>query len=72
MGFVFILWTLNTHNLSVFSRRKTNNPIEKIYLTALEVHLGKKREDLLNITKEKALKHPNWDMGEKITIDSAL
>lgn len=48
------------------------NPIEKIYLTASGGPFrGKKREDLLNITKEQALKHPNWDMGAKITIDSA-
>ena len=48
------------------------NPIEKIYLTASGGPFrGKKREDLLKITKEQALKHPNWDMGSKITIDSA-
>ena len=48
------------------------NPIEKIYLTASGGPFrGKKRKDLLNITKEKALKHPNWNMGAKITIDSA-
>ncbi|MBL4652989.1 MAG: 1-deoxy-D-xylulose-5-phosphate reductoisomerase [Flavobacteriales bacterium] len=48
------------------------NPIEKIYLTASGGPFrGKKREDLLNVTKEQALKHPNWDMGAKITIDSA-
>ena len=29
------------------------------------------REALLNVTKKAALKHPNWDMGAKITIDSA-
>ena len=49
-----------------------NNPVEKIYLTASGGPFrGKKTEDLLNITKEKALKHPNWNMGAKITIDSA-
>lgn len=48
------------------------NKVEKIYLTASGGPFrGKKREDLLNITKEQALKHPNWDMGAKITIDSA-
>ncbi|MFT5823217.1 MAG: 1-deoxy-D-xylulose-5-phosphate reductoisomerase [Crocinitomix sp.] len=48
------------------------NPIEKIYLTASGGPFrGKKREDLLNTTKEQALKHPNWEMGAKITIDSA-
>lgn len=49
-----------------------NNKIEKIYLTASGGPFrGKKRDELQNITKEQALKHPNWDMGAKITIDSA-
>ena len=32
---------------------------------------GRKKEDLLGVTKKDALKHPNWSMGAKITIDSA-
>lgn len=49
-----------------------HNPIEKIILTASGGPFrGKKREDLLNVTKAQALKHPNWVMGAKITIDSA-
>ena len=49
-----------------------DNPIEKIYLTASGGPFrGKTRNDLLNITKHQALKHPNWSMGAKITIDSA-
>jgi len=48
------------------------SPIEKIYLTASGGPFrGKLRKDLLNITKAQALKHPNWEMGAKITIDSA-
>ena len=48
------------------------NPIEKIILTASGGPFrGKKRFELENITKEQALKHPNWTMGAKITIDSA-
>lgn len=48
------------------------NPIEKIILTASGGPFrGKTRDELLSITKEKALKHPNWTMGSKITIDSA-
>jgi 1-deoxy-D-xylulose-5-phosphate reductoisomerase len=48
------------------------NPIEKIYLTASGGPFrGKLRNDLLDITKAQALKHPNWEMGAKITIDSA-
>ncbi|MGE8242028.1 1-deoxy-D-xylulose-5-phosphate reductoisomerase [Sphingobacterium sp. GVS05A] len=48
------------------------NPIEKIYVTASGGPFrGKKREELLQVTKTQALKHPNWSMGAKITIDSA-
>jgi 1-deoxy-D-xylulose-5-phosphate reductoisomerase len=49
-----------------------HNTIEKIYLTASGgPFLGKDRDYLKNVKKEDALKHPNWDMGCKITIDSA-
>jgi 1-deoxy-D-xylulose-5-phosphate reductoisomerase len=49
-----------------------HNPIEKIYLTASGGPFrGKKREQLVNVTKNEALKHPNWSMGAKVTIDSA-
>ena len=49
-----------------------HNRIERIILTASGGPFrGKKAEDLANITKSQALKHPNWDMGAKITIDSA-
>ncbi len=48
------------------------NPIEKIILTASGgPFLGKDRESLQNVTREEALKHPNWCMGDKVTIDSA-
>lgn len=48
------------------------NPIEKIYLTASGGPFrGWKEEQLQNVTKAQALKHPNWTMGAKITIDSA-
>lgn len=48
------------------------NPIEKVILTASGGPFrGKSREELLHVTKAQALKHPNWDMGAKITIDSA-
>ena len=46
--------------------------IHKILLTASSGPFrGKKEEDLLNIKVEDALKHPNWTMGQKITIDSS-
>ncbi|MDG2440755.1 MAG: 1-deoxy-D-xylulose-5-phosphate reductoisomerase, partial [Crocinitomicaceae bacterium] len=49
-----------------------HNPIEKIYLTASGGPFrGFTHEQLLKVKKEQALKHPNWDMGAKITIDSA-
>jgi len=48
------------------------NEIEKIYLTASGGPFrGKSAEFLKTVTKAQALKHPNWDMGAKITIDSA-
>jgi 1-deoxy-D-xylulose-5-phosphate reductoisomerase len=49
-----------------------HNSIEKIYLTASGGPFrGKNAEFLATVKKEQALKHPNWDMGAKITIDSA-
>ena len=46
--------------------------IDKILLTASGGPFrGKKREDLIGVRPEHALKHPNWAMGQKITIDSA-
>lgn len=49
-----------------------HNPIEKIYLTASGGPFrGKKADELSKVTRAQALKHPNWEMGAKITIDSA-
>ena len=48
------------------------NPIEKILLTASGGPFRTfTKEQLAHVTKEQALKHPNWSMGAKITIDSA-
>jgi len=49
-----------------------HNSVEKIYLTASGGPFrGLPASELTNITKKEALKHPNWSMGAKITIDSA-
>lgn len=49
-----------------------NNPIEKIILTASGGPFRTKSlAELEHVTSAQALKHPNWDMGAKITIDSA-
>ncbi len=49
-----------------------DNPVEKIVLTASggPFH-GKDSEYLKSVTPDEALKHPNWKMGEKVSIDSA-
>ena len=48
------------------------NIVEKIYLTASGgPFLGRSKNELLDVTKKDALNHPNWNMGDKITIDSA-
>jgi 1-deoxy-D-xylulose-5-phosphate reductoisomerase len=49
-----------------------HNPVEKIILTASGGPFrGRKRHELQQVTRAQALKHPNWNMGAKITIDSA-
>lgn len=49
-----------------------HNKIEKVILTASGGPFrGKKQKDLLHVTKADALRHPNWSMGDKVTIDSA-
>jgi 1-deoxy-D-xylulose-5-phosphate reductoisomerase len=51
---------------------ETRNRIEKIILTASGgPFLGKKPNFLLNVKRDHALQHPNWNMGAKISIDSA-
>ncbi|MCZ2481954.1 1-deoxy-D-xylulose-5-phosphate reductoisomerase [Aquirufa nivalisilvae] len=51
---------------------ESHNPIEKVILTASGGPFRSwKREQLAKVTREQALKHPNWTMGAKITIDSA-
>ncbi len=51
---------------------ETRNKIEKVILTASGgPFLGKKPNFLVNVKRSHALQHPNWNMGAKITIDSA-
>lgn len=48
------------------------NPIEKVILTASGgPFLGRKPNFLVNVKREHALQHPNWNMGAKVTVDSA-
>jgi len=48
------------------------NPIEKVILTASGgPFLGKKTNYLVNVKREHAIQHPNWNMGAKISVDSA-
>ena len=61
------------HN-GVFQSFDFNNPesVEKIYLTASGgPFLDFNKDDLKYVTPEEAVKHPNWDMGPKISVDSA-
>ena len=65
---------VDSEHSAIFQSLQGNKgtPIHKILLTASGGPFrGKKEEDLLNIRVEDALKHPNWSMGQKITIDSS-
>lgn len=63
---------VDSEHSAIFQCLELNNPVHKIILTASG---GPFRtfslEQLQTVTKEQALKHPNWRMGAKITIDSA-
>ncbi|MDR1724152.1 MAG: 1-deoxy-D-xylulose-5-phosphate reductoisomerase [Tannerella sp.] len=51
---------------------ETHNPVEKILLTASGgPFFHKNKAELATVSVEQALKHPNWQMGAKVTIDSA-
>ena len=65
---------VDSEHSAIFQSLQGNeeNPISKILLTASGGPFrGKKTEELQDITVEDALKHPNWSMGRKITVDSA-
>ena len=58
--------------LAEATQSKNTELVERIILTASGGPFRKmSREELQNVTPEQALRHPNWDMGAKITIDSA-
>jgi 1-deoxy-D-xylulose-5-phosphate reductoisomerase len=68
------LYPVDSEHSAVFQclAGEFDNTIEKIYLTASGGPFrGKDRAFLSSVRKEQALKHPNWVMGAKITIDSA-
>lgn len=65
---------VDSEHSAIFQALNGENPktIEKLLITASGGPFrGKKTEELKNIRMEDALKHPNWAMGQKITIDSA-
>ena len=68
------IYPVDSEHSAVFQRLQGNsmNKIRKMILTASGgPFFGKKKADLVNIRAKDALKHPNWTMGAKITIDSA-
>ncbi len=65
---------VDSEHSAIFQSLQGNqrSALHKILLTASGGPFrGRKREDLVNIQVEDALKHPNWEMGRKITIDSS-
>ena len=63
---------VDSEHSAIFQCLEPNNALEKVILTASGGPFRKfTLEQLQHVTKEQALKHPNWDMGAKITIDSA-
>lgn len=63
---------VDSEHSAIFQCLEMNNPLEKVILTASGGPFRSFTIDQLkHVTKEQALKHPNWDMGAKITIDSA-
>ena len=63
---------VDSEHSAIFQCLEPNNALEKVILTASGGPFRNfTMEQLLHVTKEQALKHPNWEMGAKITIDSA-
>ncbi len=68
------IYPVDSEHSAIFQSLQGNegNTIRRILLTASGGPFrGKKKEELMHVTAADALKHPNWSMGKKITIDSA-
>ncbi len=68
------LYPVDSEHSAIFQclMGEEGNPVDRLYLTASGGPFrGMERERLEGVTREEALDHPNWDMGAKITIDSA-
>jgi 1-deoxy-D-xylulose-5-phosphate reductoisomerase len=66
------IYPVDSEHSAIFQCLEPFNPVEKIILTASGGPFRTfTKEALATVTKHQALKHPNWDMGAKITIDSA-
>ena len=68
------IYPVDSEHSAIFQCLQGNNirDLRKIILTASGgPFFGRKKNDLKNVTVEQALDHPNWSMGNKITIDSA-
>lgn len=67
------LLPVDSEHSAIFQSLQGNpKKIKKIFLTASGgPFFGKKRSELKNVTPAMALKHPNWNMGAKVTIDSS-
>lgn len=68
------IFPVDSEHSAIFQslRSGTHEEVEKIILTASGGPFrGRKKEELAGMTAAQALRHPNWDMGPKVTIDSA-
>ena len=68
------IYPVDSEHSAIFQclQGEKDNPIDKILLTASGgPFFGRKTEELKNVSVSDALRHPNWSMGRKITIDSA-
>lgn len=69
-----VIYPVDSEHSAIFQSLagEFHNPVSRLIITASGGPFrGRKREELQHVTKEQALCHPNWKMGNKITIDSA-